>query len=181
MRKPVLLLAAVALSAAACSTSSSTEPPGRSQGADHHLATQPPYEPDVPPPTPYDGVTYQDPGVNPFVPTDRDRESTFALDVDTASYAIAQRYVEDGNLPDPASVRVEEFVNAFEQDYDAPSDGTFAISSDGGPSPFLRDDEVLLRIGVKAKEVARFERPRPRSRSSSTPRARWGARTASAS
>ena len=159
MRKPVLLLAVVALSAAACSASTSTEPPGRAQGGDHHLATQPPYEPVVPPATPYDGVTYQDPGVNPLVPTDRDRESTFALDVDTASYAIAQRYVGDGNLPDPASVRVEEFVNAFEQDYDAPTDGTFAISSDGGPSPFLRDDEVLLRIGVKAKEVARFERP----------------------
>ncbi len=160
MRKPVLLLAAVALSAAACSSTSSTEPPGRQQGADHHLATQPPYQPDVPPATPYDGVTYQDPGVNPFVHADRDRESTFALDVDTASYTIAQRYIADGNLPDPASVRVEEFVNAFEQDYAAPAeDDTFAISSDGGPSPFLADDEVLLRIGVKAKEVARFQRP----------------------
>ena len=104
-------------------------------------------------------MTYQDPGVNPYVPADRDRESTFALDVDTASYAIAQRYVMDGNLPDPASVRVEEFVNAFDQDYAAPTDGTFAISSDGGPSPFLDDGEVLLRIGVQAKEITRLERP----------------------
>ncbi len=164
MRRPVLLLAAVALATAACSSSSGTEPPGRSSTADHHYPTPAPIyapdvPPDVPPATPYDGVTYQDPGVNPFVPADRDRESTFALDVDTASYAIAQRYVDDGNLPDPASVRVEEFVNAFEQDYAAPTDGTFAISSDGGPSPFLADDEVLLRIGVKAKEVARFQRP----------------------
>lgn len=100
MRKPVLLLAVVALSASACSASTSTQAPGRAQGADHHLATRPPSEPDVPPPTPYDGVTYQDPGVNPFVPAERDRESTFALDVDTASYAIAQRFVEDGNLAD---------------------------------------------------------------------------------
>ena len=160
MRRPVLLLAAVALGTAACSSSSGTQAPGRSSTADHYYPTPAPvYAPDVPPATPYDGVTYQDPGVNPFVPADRDRESTFALDVDTASYAIAQRYVDDGNLPDPASVRVEEFVNAFEQDYAAPTDGTFAISSDGGPSPFLADDEVLLRIGVKAKEVARFQRP----------------------
>ena len=161
MRKPVLLLAAVALGAAACSASSAHGNPRGAPGAP--TTTSRPsrrYEPDVPPATPYDGVTYQDPGVNPFVPADRDRESTFALDVDTASYTIAQRYVDDGNLPDPASVRVEEFVNAFDQDYAArPSDGTFAISSDGGPSPFLADDEVLLRIGVKAKEVARFERP----------------------
>ena len=65
----------------------------------------------------------------------------------------------DGNLPDPASVRVEEFVNAFDQDYAAPTDGTFAISSDGGPSPFLDEGEVLLRIGVQAKEITRLERP----------------------
>ena len=127
MRKPILLLAAVALGTAACSSSgySASYPAygGATSAPDHHLATQPPYdpyEPEQPPATPYDGVTYQDPGVNPFVPADRDRESTFALDVDTASYAIAQRYVMDGNLPDPASVRAEEFVNAFDQDYAAP-------------------------------------------------------------
>ena len=65
----------------------------------------------------------------------------------------------DGNLPDPASVRAEEFVNAFDQDYAAPTEGTFAISSDGGPSPFLDEGEVLLRIGVQAKEITRLERP----------------------
>ena len=160
MRKPILLLAVVALATAACSSgTTSSYDPRAQQPPEHHLATEPPYVPDQPAATPYDGVTYQDPGVNPFVPTDRDHELTFALDVDTASYTIAQRYIDDGNLPDPASVRVEEFVNAFEQDYAAPTDGTFAISSDGGPSPFLATDEVLLRIGVKAKEVARFERP----------------------
>ena len=166
MRKPILLLAAVALGTAACSSSghSASYPAygGATSAPDHHLATQPPYdpyEPEQPPATPYDGVTYQDPGVNPYVPADRDRESTFALDVDTASYAIAQRYVMDGNLPDPASVRAEEFVNAFDQDYAAPTDGTFAISSDGGPSPFLDEGEVLLRIGVQAKEITRLERP----------------------
>jgi Ca-activated chloride channel family protein len=158
MRKPILLLAAVALGTAACSGTSTTasydpNPPG------HHYATEPPFEPDEPRPTPYDGVEFQDPGVNPFVDARRDRQSTFALDVDTASYAIARRFIADGNLPDPASVRVEEFVNAFEQDYAPPEDETFAITADGGPSPFLDEDEVLLRVGVKAREVARFERP----------------------
>jgi Ca-activated chloride channel family protein len=104
-------------------------------------------------------VTYQDPGVNPLVPTERDRQSTFGLDVDTASYTIAQRYVEDGHLPDPSAVRVEEFVNAFPHDYRAPSKGTFALYADGGPSPFLARDEVLLRLGVKARETADGARP----------------------
>ena len=50
------------------------------------------------------------------------------MDVDTASYAIAQRYVADGNVPDPASVRVEEWVNAFDQGYEPPRQATFAIA-----------------------------------------------------
>ncbi len=163
MRKPILLLAAVAIGTAACSASStSSADPRAAVPPAHHQATEPPfdpYEPEPPLETPYDGVTYQDPGVNPYVPAERDRESTFALDVDTAAYTIAQRYVADGNLPDPSSVRVEEFVNAFDQDYAAPSAGAFAITSDGGPSPFLGRDEVLLRVGVKAREVTRLERP----------------------
>ena len=124
MRKPVLLLAAVALGAAACSSTSSTEPPGRQQAADHHLATAAALRsrtsrrrrPTTASPTRTRASTRS-------CRADRDRESTFALDVDTASYTIAQRYVDDGNLPDPASVRVEEFVNAFEQDYAAPGRG----------------------------------------------------------
>ena len=103
--------------------------------------------------TPYDGVTYDDPGVNPFVPAEEDRESTFALDVDTASYAIAQRYVHDGYLPDPSSIRVEEWVNAFDQGYEPPEDDAFAIHAHGAPTPFLPRDEVLLRIGVQARPV----------------------------
>ncbi len=119
----------------------------------HHQPTLPPAE--QPPATPYDGVTFEDPGVNPFVDPNEDRESTFALDVDTASYTVARRYISDGNLPDPASVRVEEFVNYFDQGYAAPEDDAFAIHVDGGPSPFLAQDEMLLRIGLKAREVVR--------------------------
>ena len=49
--------------------------------------------------------------MNPYLDPTEDRVSTFALDVDTASYTIAQRYVDDGFRPDPSSVRVEEWVN----------------------------------------------------------------------
>jgi Ca-activated chloride channel family protein len=103
--------------------------------------------------SPYGGVTYEDPGVNPYVDPDEDGVSTFALDVDTASYTIAQRYINDGNRPDPASVRVEEWVNAFDQGYRAPSDDDFAIFVDGGPTPFFADDEVLVRVGLQARGV----------------------------
>jgi Ca-activated chloride channel family protein len=158
MRKPLLSLGLVALFAGACGASAGpTYDPNYVPPPQHHQPTLPPAE--QPPATPYDGVTYEDPGVNPFIDPNKDRESTFALDVDTASYTVARRYISDGNLPDPASVRVEEFVNYFDQGYAAPEDDAFAIHVDGGPSPFLAQDEMLLRIGLKAREVADRSRP----------------------
>src|SRR5258707_2878808 len=47
--------------------------------------------------------------------------STFALNVDTASFGYAQRTLDNGRLPDPATVRPEEFVNHFRQDYPQPA------------------------------------------------------------
>ena len=158
MRKPLLSLGLVALFAGACGASAGpTYDPNYVPPPQHHQPTLPPAE--QPPGTPYDGVTYEDPGVNPFVDPNKDRESTFALDVDTASYTVARRYISDGNLPDPASVRVEEFVNYFDQGYAPPEDDAFAIHVDGGPSPFLAQDEMLLRIGLKAREVSDRSRP----------------------
>ncbi len=57
--------------------------------------------------SPNGGVTFDDPGINPITDTDEDRDSTFAMDVDTASYGIALRFAADGFTPDPDSVRVE--------------------------------------------------------------------------
>ena len=104
-------------------------------------------------------MTYQDPGTNPVTDTDEDKVSTFAMDVDTASYSIAQRYVADGNTPDPASVRVEEWVNAFDQGYPAPEDATFGVHIDGAPSPFLAERDVLLRVGIQARDSSERTRP----------------------
>ena len=66
----------------------------------------------------YDLTFFKNYGVNPFIDTEDDHLSTFAMDVDTASYTVARRFVQDGNLPDPDSVRVEEFVNFFDQEYE---------------------------------------------------------------
>lgn len=108
-------------------------------------------------PTPVDNY-YQDYGVNPFVDAREDNLSTFALDVDTASYSVARRYVTDGNLPPTDAIRVEEFVNYFDQGYPTPADVAFAIYADGAPSPFQFDGTYLLRIGVQGYQVAEAER-----------------------
>jgi Ca-activated chloride channel family protein len=101
----------------------------------------------------------QDPGANPFENPSRDPFSTFAMDVDTASYAVARRYIDDGNLPDRDSVRLEEYVNAFDYGYAAPASDAFAIYVDGAPSPFVSSRSLLLRVGIKARAVPEQFRP----------------------
>ena len=107
----------------------------------------------VPPaPQPYDTTFFQNYGVNPFIDARADHLSTFAMDVDTASYSVARRFVLDGNRPDPDSVRVEEFVNYFDQEYPQPRRGAFAIHVDGARSPFTQDT-WLARVGIQGRDV----------------------------
>ncbi len=96
--------------------------------------------------------TFEDYGVNPFVNTAEDPASTFALDVDTASYVVARNYLRGGALPPPAAVRTEEFVNYFDGGYE-PVPDEFVIDTEAAPSPFAPDGYVLLRVGVQAPVV----------------------------
>jgi Ca-activated chloride channel family protein len=110
---------------------------------------------------PYADVFYKSARANEFTDTAVDRLSTFGLDVDTASYTVTRRYLTDGNLPDPKSVRVEEFVNFFDYGDPPPARGDFAIRAEGAPSPFAQGkDHRLLRFNVRAREV-RAENRRP--------------------
>ena len=102
---------------------------------------------------PYDLTFFQHYGVNPFIDTEDDHLSTFAMDVDTASYTVTRRFLQDGNLPDPDSVRVEEFVNFFEQGYDPPTVGAFAMHFEGSPSPFGGGNHWLMRVGLQGRSV----------------------------
>lgn len=108
---------------------------------------------------PYD-MFFEDYGVNPSIDTDDDNLSTFALDVDTGSYTIMRNYLSDGNLPPSDSVRVEEYVNYFEQDYPIPpAHQAFAISVDGAPSPFtLTERYQMIRVGIQGYQVPDEER-----------------------
>ncbi|MEN6577029.1 MAG: von Willebrand factor type A domain-containing protein [Phycisphaerales bacterium] len=98
--------------------------------------------------------------VNPWVMTERDAQSTFALDVDTASYALCRRYIRSGFLPPIGAVRMEEFINAFDYAYPQRDGATFAVYAEGAPSPFAPagQDLTLLKIAVKARTVGRDQR-----------------------
>jgi Ca-activated chloride channel family protein len=98
------------------------------------------------------GDKYTAPGTNPFVLTAHDPFSTFGADVDTASYDIFRRDVNLGMLPQPASVRLEEYVNAFSYEYPAPAanaEHPFQVSL-AAAAQALDRPTVLLRVGLQA-------------------------------
>ncbi len=103
---------------------------------------------------------FEDYGVNPSVHTEDDNLSTFALDVDTGSYTIMRNYLSEGNLPPEDSVRVEEYINYFEQGYPLPSaHQAFGIYIDGAPSPFTQTERYdMMRVGIQGYEVPDSER-----------------------
>ncbi|MFJ9863359.1 von Willebrand factor type A domain-containing protein [Streptomyces sp. NPDC101165] len=78
-----------------------------------------------------------------------DHLSTFALDVDTASYTYARRTLADGRTPDPSTVRPEEFVNSFRQDYRRPDGNGFSVTVDGART--AGPDWSLVRVGLATR------------------------------
>ena len=100
---------------------------------------------------------YTDYGVNPVTDASRDHLSTFAIDVDTASYSIARRFLRQGSVPPPQAVRAEEFLNSFAYDYAPPKDGAFTVQMNAAPSPF-EQGHYLLRVALQGKTITAAER-----------------------
>ena len=135
-------------------------------------ATRMPYQPVVPrptqappagpgyfppPPLPPDNQ-FQNYGTNPYTDTRADHLSTFGLDVDTASYTVTRRYLQDGNLPPQEAIRPEEFINFFDAGYSPPPQAAFALYAEGAPSPFYPDGTIILRVGVQGYRVPESQR-----------------------
>ncbi|NLG36266.1 MAG: VWA domain-containing protein, partial [Lentisphaerae bacterium] len=100
--------------------------------------------------------TFQPAGFNPFVEAAKNPFSTFAIDVDTASYTLTRHFLLQDRLPPPEAVRTEEFVNFFDYHYPAPVSTPFAVHAECAPAPFGPGLQ-LLRIGVKARHLGREE------------------------
>ncbi|MEU6310947.1 von Willebrand factor type A domain-containing protein [Streptomyces sp. NPDC047014] len=88
-----------------------------------------------------------------------DHLSTFALDVDTASWGYARRTLADGKLPDPGAVRPEEFVNSFRQDYRQPDGDGFSVTVDGARTESA--GWSLMRVGLATRAGLGQERRPP--------------------
>ncbi len=91
---------------------------------------------------------------NPFLSTAEHPLSTFAADVDTASYTNVRRFLEKGQLPPPDAVRIEELVNYFRFGYPDPVDGhPVSITTEIAACPWAPDHRLAL-IGLRAKPIA---------------------------
>lgn len=139
---------------------------GGNSAGESNVAVPPPVDPNVPireeggddDETAPD-MQFEEYGVNPFMDTAQDNLSTFAMDVDTGSYTLARNYLTQySEMPPAASIRPEEFINYFPQDYETPTDGAFAINMDAAPSPFSEDNQILLRVGIQGRVVAPQDR-----------------------
>ena len=98
---------------------------------------------------------------NPFVLVNQEPVSTFAIDVDTASYTIVRRtLMQQNQLPPPDAVRIEEMLNYFPYQ-DAPpaanSPDPFAIHVETARCPWNAGNR-LARIGIAGKPIAREAR-----------------------
>ena len=122
-----------------------------------------------PPPAPYasSGEGYLHLQDNAFTDPAQTPLSTFALDVDTASYANLRRFLTGGRLPPPDAVRVEELVNYFPYDYarlpaakpvgPAPATAPFWVNLEATSAPWSPSHR-LVRVALKARDVSTAER-----------------------
>jgi hypothetical protein len=70
------------------------------------------------------------------------------------SYAIVQRFINDGLLPPKDSVRIEEMINYFTYNYPRPKpDELFSIDVEVAGCPWA-DSHRLVRIGFRGREIA---------------------------
>lgn len=117
-----------------------------------------------PDPESLSGEAYAARADNPFVRASEPGgdASTFAIDVDTASYSNVRRYlVQNGQRPPAAAVRIEELINYFDYGYPAPAADArepFAFATAVAPCPWAADHR-LVRVAIKGRALDRVSRP----------------------
>ena len=97
---------------------------------------------------------------NPTIAVAENSVSTFSIDVDTASYSFFRSSVERGQLPPPGAVRLEEMINYFPYDYEAPKSAKepFKANVTVTESPW-NSETKLMHIGIKGYVPPVADRP----------------------
>lgn len=85
--------------------------------------------------------------------------STFAIDVDTASYSNVRRMIVGGTRPPVDAVRIEELINYFPYRYAPPTKADVPVAAhlEVASAPW-KPEHRLVRVGLKGREVSASER-----------------------
>ena len=96
----------------------------------------------------------------PFQSAATTPRSTFPLKPGNTSYPQIRKALQEGQLPSPDAVRLEELLNYFSYDYPAPS-GSDPVSAhvEVADAPWSPDHR-LVKIGVQARPARAAARPR---------------------
>lgn len=112
-------------------------------------------------PVTHDTETYAYNRDTPFTRVGDHPLSTFAVDVDTASYSNVRRFLQNGQRPPVDAVRIEELINYFPYRYEPPAAGVtapFAARVEVASAPWTPEHR-LVRIGIKGRELTAANRP----------------------
>jgi Mg-chelatase subunit ChlD len=91
----------------------------------------------------------------PEVQTADNAFSTFSLNVSDVSFKLAAASLEKGVMPEPATVRSEEFINAFDyRDPEPPPGVPVAFAWERAQYPFAQNRD-LLRFSIKTAALGR--------------------------
>ncbi|WP_454881609.1 YfbK domain-containing protein [Sphingobacterium detergens] len=98
--------------------------------------------------------SYQKIKENKFINPMKEPLSTFAADVDAASYSNVRRFINAGSLPDKDAVRVEEMINYFQYQVAGPKNGEpVNIVTELTKAPW-NNAHQLMRVTLKAKDIS---------------------------
>ena len=102
---------------------------------------------------------YDDLAENSWLSVKTSPLSTFAADVDTASYTNIRSNIVNGYDVPASSVRIEEMINYFHYDYEDPKDGEkFAVYTEYADCPWNEDTKIAL-ISLNTEDIDFSEAP----------------------
>jgi Ca-activated chloride channel family protein len=85
--------------------------------------------------------------------------STFSIDVDAASYSNVRRFLQQGTLPPPGAVRIEELINYFDYEYPQPKEEEpFSVNTEMSACPWNSEHRLLL-VGLQGKKIPMDQLP----------------------
>lgn len=90
---------------------------------------------------------------NDFLSPSTSPLSTFSIDVDTASYSNMRRFLQQGQLPPPDAIRIEELINYFDYNYPNPGkEHPFTVVAEVSQTPW-NPAHKLVHVGIQGKRV----------------------------